>query len=70
MHHTPIPFEHIYPGLNLMEMLRLSISLTGGVSPIGLCAVLLVREKSKHLLPAGCSSHHVLPAAVGLLLSF
>lgn len=45
------------------------MSPTRGASHIGLCAVLLVQEKIKHPLPAACSSHHALLAAVGLLLS-
>jgi len=67
MHHTPFPFEHIYPGLNLKKMLRLSVSPTRGVGHIGLRAVLFMREKIKRPLPAACSSHRALPVAVGLL---
>lgn len=69
MHHTPISFGHINPGLNFKEMFRLPMSSYRGVSHIGLCAVLLVREKIKYPFPAACSSHRALPTAVGLLLS-
>lgn len=69
MHHTPISFGHINPGLNFKEMFRLPMSSIGVLVTLGCVLCSWCVRKIKYPFPAACSSHRALPAAVGLLLS-